>query len=147
MAFGQGISLTGLDAKGGPFNAAEDAKNPLVWGTKPIVPTTESSITGAAKANLAALPDITDLAIKSTDLYADLMERAQPGYKAMLKASGEDISQMLAGKLPGMDEWVKRRAAETSADTGTGGSFALGQELNLGFTARSNLISQGLSAA
>lgn len=104
----------------------------------------------AISGNMSSIPGLEQMASQLNDFYSGEMtknlESLNPGYGALRSKQLGVINDELSGKMPGLDDWVKRRGAETAADTGTSGSFALGQELNIGFQARNQLINQGLSA-
>lgn len=121
-----------------------------LFGEKPDVPQAPDYLAELKKTiegDTALMPDLATLSSSATALYRQIMEQAHPGSIALETAAQKDIAGLLKGELPGMDDYIKRRGAETAADTGTGGSFALGQELNIGFQQRSRLIGEGLSAA
>lgn len=122
-----------------------------IYGRKPIVPNFPSysaALREITQGNLAALPSLQKLGIKSTKAYSEMMEAAYPGTGELKDLGMNAIKGFLTGKVPGFDEYAQRRGAELSRESGTAGSgFGFGQELNFSFNELAKLTKIGLDTA
>lgn len=119
----------------------------------PFVPVSgQAEQAKAISGNLAQLPTLENLTGQINTFLsgqqAKQTEALSPGYAAA-RAQELGVAQSeMAGELPGFNDWIKRTAAETATATGSdlGSSFSFGQEANIGFQAKSQLIQSGLAA-
>lgn len=107
----------------------------------------------AISSNISALPDLEKLVSQYTDFTSDerlkQLNKFIPGYSDVIKKEGEQISNLLQGKLPaGVQDTISRRAAELGVTQGTSGSDfqKFGELRELGLTSL-NAITMGFDAA
>lgn len=97
-----------------------------VYGKRPVVPEFPSfsdALKEITQGNLAALPSLTKLGIKSTEAYSAMMEKAYPGITNLKTLGTANIASMLSGELPeSVQAIMKTRAAEYGVGSGTGPS-------------------------
>lgn len=97
-----------------------------VYGRRPVVPEFPSyseALKEITKGNLAALPSLTKLGIKSTEAYSAMMEKAYPGITNLKTLGTANIASMLSGELPeSVQAILKTRSAEYGVGSGTGDS-------------------------
>lgn len=141
------MPITGLIQDLGDFGSSAD-----IYGKRPEVPQFPdfgTYLKKTIKTNISSLPRIEELAEKSTELYRQLLDVANPGATDLLNAGTENIKKMLAGELPkDVEEQLRRNAAEASIGAGTGASefsgFRTARDLGL---ASLDLTQRGLAAA
>lgn len=107
----------------------------------------------AIGSDISALPDLEKLVSQYTDFTSDerlkQLNKFIPGYSDVIKKEGEQISNLLQGKLPaGVQDTISRRAAELGVTQGTSGSDfqKFGELRELGLTSL-NAITMGFDAA
>lgn len=97
-----------------------------VYGRRPVVPEFPSfseALREITAGNLAALPSLKNLGIKSTKAYSAMMEAAYPGITDLKNLGTENIKSMLSGELPeSVRDILKKYSAEYGVSSGTGGS-------------------------
>lgn len=113
--------LEGLTRFMSGAGSAED-----VYGRRPVVPEFPSfsdALKEITQGNLAALPSLTKLGVKSTKAYSDMMEAAYPGITNLKTLGTANIASMLSGELPqSVQDILKTRSAEYGVGSGTGDS-------------------------
>lgn len=106
----------------------------------------------AISGNLSELPTLENLTSQINTFLSGQqtkdIEALNPGYAAARTQELGVARSEMAGELPGFNDWLKRTAAETATASGSdlGSSFSFGQEANIGFQAKANLIQSGLAA-
>lgn len=97
-----------------------------VYGRRPVVPEFPSyseALKEITQGNLAALPLLKTLGLRSTEAFSEMMEKAYPGITKLKELGTENIRSMLSGELPqSVQDILKTRSAEYGVGSGTGGS-------------------------
>lgn len=116
--------MAGLEGLTRFFSGADSAGD--VYGRRPVVPDFPSYSEALKKitaGNLAALPSIISLGLKTTEGYSDMMEAAYPGITNLKTLGTANIASMLSGELPeSVQHILKTRSAEYGVGSGTGAS-------------------------
>lgn len=116
--------MAGLEGLTRFFSGAGSAGD--VYGRRPTVPDFPSysdALKEITVGNLAALPSLTKLGLKSTEAYSAMMEAAYPGITNLKTLGTANIASMLSGELPqSVQDILKTRSAEYGVGSGTGSS-------------------------
>lgn len=126
-------------------------EKPKVPDFYPIDPQSEQRT--AISGNLAALPDLQELASKvnafTSDELLKQLNKLYPGYSDLVQRQLGKTKELLSGEIPAdVLRQLRQQSAEMATTTGTSGSsFATNQVLrNLGLTSL-NLVNEGMNAA
>lgn len=106
---------TGLGLRG-------KSPNSLKVPDAPFVDITEQQAL-AISDNLKNLPDLSKLGGDTNEAILAALEKAMPGYGAMLAKGTENIMAGLSGQLPpGVERYIQQQAAQRGVARGTSGS-------------------------
>lgn len=135
----------------GLLGSAYGSKSEL-YGKRPDVPDQidyEKALSESVATNKRLLPDLAELAKLSTEEFANVLEKAMPGYKNLRDSGTSQIASMVRGEIPAdVENLLERQAAERGISLGYAGSqFGTNQLVrNLGLTSL-DLVQRGLDSA
>lgn len=142
--------MAGLEGFTRLMAGAGDAED--VYGRRPVVPEFPSfsdALKEITKGNLAALPSLKALGLKSTETYSQMMEAAYPGITELKTLGTSTIKSFLSGEMSDAEKAnLRRESAEFGRQTGFGLSqFTSVRELDRYASAQFGRIQQGLDSA